>query len=148
MSNLLSKRGFTLLEVIISLAVFSIMFICMISYDITSLNIKKNIKTINKNVFIMETLKNNIIYSMTFSELEGLFVDNRTFINSGNMTTYKIQKKVIDVFSLASSDSGPYIKLSYLKYESKVYTLRLSLYAGEPNNIIELQCDFYKGCHE
>lgn len=148
MSNLSSKRGFTLLEVMISLAVFSIIFICMMSYNVTSLKIKKNIKATNNNITIMETLKNNIIYYMTFEELEGVIVDNRTFINSENMTTYKIQNSIMNVFSYASSDTGPYIKLSYLKYESKVYTLRLALYAGEPNNIIEFQCDFYKGNYE
>ncbi|MBU3189141.1 type II secretion system GspH family protein [Clostridium bowmanii] len=148
MSNLSSKRGFTLLEVLVSLGVFSMIFICMMCFNVTSLNIKKDIKSINNNVSIMETLKNNIIYTMTFTELQGVLMDNRTFINSENMTVNKIQNNVMDAFSKASSVGGPYIKLSYLKYESKLYTLRLSLYAGGPNNIVQLQCDFYKGYHE
>ena len=77
MSKSISKKGFTLVEVLCSLGVFSIIFICMMSFEVTSLNIKKDIKNINNNVSIMETLKNNIIYSMTFEELEQLQNDNR-----------------------------------------------------------------------
>jgi len=148
MSKSLSKKGFTLVEVLCSLGVFSIIFIFMMSFDVTSMNIRKNIITINNDVAIIETLKNNIIYSMTFAELQQLIAEDRTFISSENMTVNKIQTKVMDVFSKQVSNAAPYIKLSYLKYEFNVYSLRLCLYAGGVNNIIELQCDFYRGCHE
>ena len=65
MSKSINKKGFTMLEVLCSLGIFSTIFFCMMSFGVTSLNIKKDIKTINKNVAIMECLKNNIIYSMT-----------------------------------------------------------------------------------
>ncbi|MCJ7689247.1 MAG: prepilin-type N-terminal cleavage/methylation domain-containing protein, partial [Clostridiaceae bacterium] len=68
----MSKKGFTLVEVICSLSIFSIIFISVMSFDITSSKMKKTIKITNNNVFKMETLKNNIIYSMTFEELERL----------------------------------------------------------------------------
>lgn len=144
----ISKKGFTLVEVLFSLGVFSIIFICVMSYEVTSLNMKKNIKTINNNVLIMEALKNNIIYSMTFEELEQLQKNNRTFINKENMTLDKIRIAVMDAFSDQATITNPYIQLSFLKCESKVYSLRLSLYAGKPNDVLELQCNFYKGCHK
>ncbi|MCB2288474.1 type II secretion system GspH family protein [Clostridium sp. CS001] len=148
MLRLISKKGFTLVEVLCSLGVFSIIFICMISYEVSSINIKRNIKTINDNVLIMETFKNNIIYSMTFEELELLQRDNRTFINKENMTFDKSNAALADVFSKQVDIEEPYMKLSFVKYELKVYSLNLSLYSGKPNNSLELQCNFYKGCHK
>ncbi|MCB2297106.1 type II secretion system protein [Clostridium tagluense] len=148
MSKSISKKGFTLLEVLCSLGIFSTIFICMMSFDLTSHNIKKDIKTTNNNVSIMEGLKNNIIYSMTFEGLEGLQKNNRVFVNKENMTLNKIQSGVLDVFSEKAILMDPYIELSFLKCEFKVYTLRLSLHSGSPKNIIELQCNFYKGDHK
>jgi len=148
MSKLISKKGFTLVEVLCSLGIFSIIFLCMMSYEIASLNMKKNIKTINDNVLIMETLKNNILYSMTFEELEQLIANKKIYINKENMTFDKIKIAVIDVFSEQASGEKPYIKLSYIKDELKVYRLGLSLYTAKSKDILELQCNFYKGCHK
>lgn len=143
----MSKRGFTLVEVLCSLGVFSIIFICMMSYEVTSLNMKRRIKSMNDNVLIMEAVKNNIIYSMTYEELVELKKDNRIFINKENMTLNKIQGTVKDVFSKQVYVENPYIELSFLKCEFKVYSLRLSLHEGNENHNIELQCNFYKGCY-
>ncbi|MBK5241295.1 type II secretion system protein [Clostridium sp.] len=140
-----SKKGFTLVEVICSLSIFSIIFISVMSFDITSSKMKKTIKITNNNVFIMETLKNNIIYSMTFEELEGLKTDNRVFINNENMTLAKIQKSLINVFSDEVLEEKPYIQLSFLKYELNVYSLRLCFYDNMQNDTPGLQCNFYKG---
>jgi hypothetical protein len=120
----------------------------MMSYEVASINIKRNIKTINDNVLIMEAFKNNILYSMTFEEVELLQRDNRTFVNKENMTFNKSNTSLINVFSKQAYIEKPYMKLSFLKYESKVYNLNLSLYAGKPNDVLQLQCNFYKGCHK
>lgn len=143
----MSKRGFTLVEVLCSLGVFSIIFICMMSYEVTSLNMKRSIKSMNDNVLIMEAVKNNIIYSMTYEELVELKKDNRIFINKENMTLNKIQGTVKNVFSRQAYVENPYIELSFLKCEFKVYSLRLSLHEENENHNIELQCNFYKGCY-
>ena len=141
----LSEKGFTLVEVLCSLAVFSIIFICMMSYEIASLNMKKDIKTMNNNVLIMESLKNNIIYSMTYEELEQLIAGNKFYINKENMTFDKIKIAVSDSFSSQTPAANSYIRLSYVKDELKVYKLTLSLYSGNPNDTLKLQCSCYKG---
>ena len=148
MSKLTSEKGFTLLEVLFSLGIFSMIFMCMISFDLTSLNIKKDIKTLNNNVSIMECLKNNIIYSMSFKELEELKETNRVFVNCENMNLNKIKSGVMGVFSKETIHTDAYIQLSVLKCEFNVYTLKLSLHAVSPEDIIELQCNFYKGDHK
>ena len=120
----------------------------MISYGVVSLNIKKSIKTINDNVYIMETLKNNIIYSMSFEELEQLKNDNRIFINKENMTFDKIETELLDVFSNTPCKENAYLELRFLKYEFKVHTLGLFLHSESGNGAVELQCNFYKGDHK
>ena len=144
----LSKKGFTLVEVICSLSIFSIIFICMVSFEASSLNMKRDVKYINNNVLVMETLKNSIIYSMTFIELEQLIKDNKIYITNENMDFDKIKTDVMDVFTMPIPTQKPYIGLSYLKDNLKVYKLTLSLYTEESSDIGEIQCNFYKGDHE
>ncbi|WAG70158.1 MULTISPECIES: prepilin-type N-terminal cleavage/methylation domain-containing protein [unclassified Clostridium] len=144
----MSKRGFTLVEVLCSLAVFSIIFICMMSYEIASLNIKKDIKTMNNNVLLMESLKNNIIYSMTYEELEQLKTDKKFFVNKENLSFDKSETDVRNVFSNQRPVSSPYMELTFSGPDKKVYKLNLSLYSGKLNNVSELQCSFYKGDHK
>lgn len=145
MLKLRSDKGFTLVEVICSLGIFSIIFISVMSYDITSSKMKNTIKTTNDNVFIMETIKNNIIYSITFEELEVLKTDNRVFINSENMTLLKIKQSIMNVFSEDALSGSPYVKLDFLSHELNVYSLRLSLYDDTQSSTPSLQCNFYKG---
>ena len=148
MLKLTSKKGFTLVELICSLGIFSIIFISMISYGVASLNMKKRIKIINDNVFIMEGLKNNIIYRMSFEELEQLKNDNRIFVNKENLTFNKIQTTLLDVFSDTPWKENEYLELRFLKYEFKVYTLGLFLHSESRYGAAELQCYFYKGDHK
>lgn len=148
MLKLISKKGFTLVEILCSLGVFSIIFVSMMSYEVTYLNVKRKTSIINDNIFIMEAIKNNIIYNMTFEEIEQLQSENRIFINKENMTFNKCNTALMNAFSEQADAEKPYIKLSFLKCEFKVYSLRLSLQAGKPNDVLELQCNFYKGCHK
>jgi prepilin-type N-terminal cleavage/methylation domain-containing protein len=143
-----NKRGFTLVEVVCSLAVFSIIFICMMSYEVTSLNMKKDTKTINNDVLIMENLKNNIIYSMTFEELKQIKNNAQFFVNKKNITLDGNEMIVNDVFSNQQPALNPYMKLTFTGPEENVYKLNLSLYSGNPTDTLELQCNFYKGDHK
>ncbi|HEY8892491.1 MAG TPA: prepilin-type N-terminal cleavage/methylation domain-containing protein [Clostridium sp.] len=163
----LTKKGFTLVEVICSLGVFAIIFICMMSFDVTSLNMKKDIKTINNNVLIIEALKNNIIYNMTFVELKQLETEKRVYINKENMDFDKIKTGGIGLFSNQALVENAYIKCdfvkdilhvsesSYIKSDLiknistvEVYKVSLSLLAGGNKDILEFQCNFYKGDHK
>lgn len=144
----LSKKGFTLVEVLCSISVFSIIFICIVSFDKASLNMKNDIKNINNDVLVMEAIKNNIIYSMTFNELEQFATNNKIYINKENMNFDKSKTDIRDVFTKSIPTQIPYIELGLLKDELNVYKLNLLLRTGKTKDIEELQCNFYKGNHE
>ncbi|MBU3161387.1 prepilin-type N-terminal cleavage/methylation domain-containing protein [Clostridium frigoris] len=144
----LSKKGFTLVEVLCSISVFSIIFICIVSFDKASLNMKNDIKNINNDVIIMEVIKNNIIYSMSIEELEQLKTSKRLYVNKEDMNFEKIKTDVRQVFSNNISTNNQYIELSLLKDELNVYKLNLLMHSGKTNDIEEIQCNFYKGCRE
>lgn len=142
-----NKKGFTLVEVICSLGVFSIIFICIMSYEVAALNMKKDVKNINNNVVIIENLKNNIIYAMTFIELTNLKNEGKIYINKKNIILDENKMIVKTVFTNQEPALNPYIKLTFLCLDVNVYKLNLALYSGKPSNVLELECTFYKGDH-
>jgi len=143
-----NKKGFTLVEVICSLGVFSIIFTCLMSYEVASLNMKKDIRNINNNVIVMENLKNNIIYDMTFIELNTLNAKGMIYINKNNITLDENKMINNNVFTNQMPGLSSYMKLTVLSLDINVYKLNLSLYSGNPNDVLELECNFYKGNHK
>ena len=143
-----NKRGFTLVEVLCSLAVFSIIFVCMMSYEVSSLNMKKDVKNTSNNVIMIENLKNNILYSMTFEELNKLKNDGKIFVKKADITLDENGIIVKDMFTVQEPALGSYMKLTFLDLDANVYKLNISLYSGNPNKRLELQCSFYKGNHK
>lgn len=142
-----NRPGFTLVEVLCSLAVFSIIFVCMMSYEVGSLNMKRDIKNVNNDVVIMENLKNNIIYSMTYEELNQLIIDGNFFVSKNNIAVDASKMIVKNIFINQKPTLNSYIKLTYAGPETNVYKLNISLYSINPTDKLELQCNFYKGKH-
>jgi len=52
------------------------------------------------------------------------------------------------VFTNQKPELSPYMKLTVLSLELNVYKLNLALYSGKPNDVLELECNFYKGDHK
>ncbi|WP_298837287.1 type II secretion system protein [Clostridium sp.] len=144
----LSKKGFTLVEVLCSLGVFSIIFICMMSFDRASINMKNDINNINSDVTIMEAIKNNIIYSMTFEKLKKLEENKSFFVNKEDMNFDKSKTDIIYVFTNSRPTKIPYIELTISNDGLNVYKLKLLLHTGKTKELDEIQCNFYKGCYE
>lgn len=142
-----NRKGFTLIEVLCSLGIFSIIFICIISCQLSALNMKKSIKTMNNNVLIMETLKNNIIYSMNYNDLVILESNKNFYVHKDNLRLDKLKGELINTFNATKPIGEPYIELSFLQCESKVYHLKITFNPEHISNQSKLQCDFYKGDH-
>jgi prepilin-type N-terminal cleavage/methylation domain-containing protein len=142
-----NKRGFTLVEVLCSLAVFSIIFVCMMSYGGASLNMKRDIKTVSNDVSILENLKNNIIYSMTYEDLNQLIINKKFFVSKNNISMDANAMIVKNIFIDQKPTSNSYIKLTFTGPDSYVYKLNISLYSINTTDKLELQCNFYKGKH-
>ena len=53
-----------------------------------------------------------------------------------------------DVFTNQKPELSSYMKLTVSSLELNVYKLNLALYSGKPNDVLELECNFYKGDHQ
>ena len=85
---------------------------------------------------------------MTFIELNTLNAKGMIYINKNNITLDENKMINNNVFTNQMPGLSSYMKLTVLSLDINVYKLNLSLYSGNPNDVLELECNFYKGNHK
>lgn len=94
MFRLNKLKGFTLIEVICSLSIFSILFIYLSNFQFRNINLIKYNNEINGILEYVRALENNIIYKYEFEEIEEMC--NEPLIN-GTANKFYINKDEINL---------------------------------------------------
>lgn len=142
--NLNIKKGYSLIEVICSITLFSTLFLAILSIQVNNLKIKKVSNQIYNYTVFMEAAKNNIIYNCSYEDIERLNFEKRYYISKENLQVDKIKEKGVE--NLFTADRP--LKDSYLMLnieEGKVVKLNLKLYEKIRNDTKIMECEFYKG---
>ncbi|WP_368487846.1 prepilin-type N-terminal cleavage/methylation domain-containing protein [Clostridium sp. BJN0013] len=142
--RILVKKGFTLIEVLCSITVFSILFMTAISIQLNSFKVKKYNKDLYNSILIMEYVKNNIIYNCSYDEILYLNNMNKKYINCNDLNFESIKDdNLVDLFSDVIPGKEPYIVLDVSGKE--VLKVNLQFYENMYGSIKVQECEFYKG---
>ena len=138
------NKGYSLIEVICSITVFSILFITILSIQLNNLKLKKTSNEIHNNTIFMEAAKNNIIYNCSYDEIQKLALENRYYISKENIQEDKIKEKgITNLFAQDKPSEEPYIAIDI--EQGKVLKLNLKLYTKIKDNTKVMECEIYKG---
>lgn len=138
------KKGFTLIEVLCSITVFSILFMAALSIEINSLKIKKLNSELYSYSLFMEEIKNIMIYNCSYNKLQKLSLENKYYISKENMQIGKIKEKGIEgLFQQVLPSEKPYLVM--IVEGDKVLKAKLKLYIKYLNSEKIMECEFYKG---
>jgi len=138
------KKGITLIEVICSITLFAILFMITLTMELQVLKVQRYNKQTNKYALFMEEIKNIMIYNATYDELKRLKSENRYYISTENIDFDKlIEKDVMNMFIETKPLKEPYLEVGV--EDGKVLKVNFKLYAKVINNIIVMECEFYKG---
>jgi len=144
MYKLNEKKGFTLIEVLCSITLFSVLFMIILTMQLKVVKIQKYNKQIDNYTLFMEEIKNVMIYNSTYDEIEKLNLENKYYISEENIDFDKLREKgVINMFVETRPLKEPYLVISI--EEGKVLKVNLKLYANIINNTKVMECEFYKG---
>lgn len=144
MSTSKIKKGFTIVEVVCSLALFSILFITALSTELLAAKFSKDNKETNNCSVFIEALRNDLLYNMSFDEVCKLDAEGRYYIDSDNIDMKKLKSFGINALLNANiSDRYPYISV---KIERDL-VLHISIYLYKNTNGKEevIKCEFSKG---
>ncbi|MCI1943734.1 prepilin-type N-terminal cleavage/methylation domain-containing protein [Clostridium luticellarii] len=139
-----NSRGFTLIEVLCSVAIFSVLFMSAFFIQLNVLKVKDYNEEINRCTLIMEHVKNNIIYNFDYEDVLKLYKDSKIYINCSNLNIEDIENTGADeLFSDVKPAKEPYVILNVT--EGKVLKINLRLYRNTYRRIVVDECEFYKG---
>ena len=144
MSILKKKKGFTLIEVLCAITLFSTLFITCLRIELDALTLEKYNKSMKKYLIGMEYIKNNMIYNFTYNDLKNL-KDQRKYyclINTEELDNFK-GENFKKLFSKSKPENEPYIVMNI--DGDKVYKISLKLYVKILNKERIMKCEFYKG---
>ena len=127
-----TEKGFSLIEAIISTAVFMIILSYIASMYAKVINIKNENKLIYEYTAFIEALKNNMEYNMTYDDLQSLYTHSKLYIYSDDINIDLLKNKDIkSIFKSTSDKNYPYAVISMEKinenseYEAYAVTAEL-----------------------
>lgn len=144
MWKLKANKGFTLIEVLCSIAVFSILFTTALTISADSLKLKRYSFRVKQYSAFMEKLKNNMLYNATYEELQTLIEEEKYYIVEEKIKEENLKDgSVKDLFTSSKPLKEPYVALSV--EGDKVLKISLKLYSKDFNREKVWECEFYKG---
>lgn len=138
------NKGFTLIEVLCSITVFSLLFMTALSIQLNTVKVKKYNEEVSSCTLIMEHVKNNIIYNFSREDILGLYKTGRIYVNCNEIKFEDIEDiEAGNLFSDMKPVKEPYIVLNVM--ENNVLKINLQLYRKTYGKIKVDECEFYKG---
>ncbi len=115
MWKLNNKKGFFMIETIISLSIISIVLVYLFSIGIYSVRRNKDIENREYYMHIFEAFKNELIYNHSYAELQ-CHLDSELFISEEYLNMDKLKES--DVFYMAKEEKTekyPYMSIKIYK---------------------------------
>lgn len=142
-SNIKIKKGFALIEVLCSMAIFTILFNSALCMQLNTYSIKKYNEKVRNYTYEMRYIKDSIIYSMSYKDIVELYDSGRKYVELKNISDYDYVG--IDPKKLFSENNygREYIEMEVEKGEVLKVNLKLK---ADIYGIEKLEeCEFYKG---
>lgn len=144
MLKLNSKKGFALIEVLCSITLFAVLFMIVLTMEISVLKVQRYTKQLNSYSLFMEELKNTMIYNSTYDQIEKLNLEHRYYISEENIDISKLRELgPINMFVKTKPLKAPYLEINI--EDGKVLKVDLKLYAKFINSTKVMESEFYKG---
>lgn len=107
------SKGFTLIEVIVSVSIISIALITIISSEMLTLKLKNQQGAKDKGIMILETTNKIVTNNLSYGEVLNNFGDNVRYITSPNTNIDLIKKSnIISLCTTSSEPAYPYMIIS------------------------------------
>ncbi|MHC6179432.1 type II secretion system protein [Clostridium sp. JNZ X4-2] len=144
MDKIMVNKGFTLIEVLCSITVFSLLFMTALLIQLNTVKVKKYNEEVNRYTLIMEYVKNNIISNFSREDVLNLYKTGRIYVNCSEIKFEDIEEmEAGNLFSDVKPIKEPYIVLNVM--ENNVLKVNLQLYRKTYGKIKVDECEFYKG---
>lgn len=141
-----TKKGFTLIEVMVGIAIFSILFSATMTLQLGYMRLKLHNEKMNNYRFYIETVRNRMLYDISYNKICELRNSSKIYINKNHINLESLRNEdIMSIFDPSVESEKLYIKADIeggevLKIELKLNTLVLG-------KMEAITCEFYKGAY-
>lgn len=112
MWKLKTNNGFTLIEILCSISIFSVMFAMIITIELKNISLHNENLKLRDYKYFMEALKNDIKFNWNYEELRRLSV-KEMYIEGDNINITVLKEgRGINILNTEKPDYLPYIEIS------------------------------------
>ncbi|KYH35676.1 hypothetical protein CLTEP_00690 [Clostridium tepidiprofundi DSM 19306] len=142
MLELKNKKGYSIIEVVFSIAIFIIFSTTVLLISFNSLKLKAHNKEIERYIDFAEGIENILIYNYSYDDVIDIKNLNKCYIKNEDINIEILKlNNLEDILMRNKPDEKPYAVLSI--EESKPLNITLSIHTKIDVDDIVLQ--FYKG---
>jgi prepilin-type N-terminal cleavage/methylation domain-containing protein len=141
--NIKKEKGFTLIEVLCSMAIFAILFSLALQIQLDSRNIKRYNHKLKSYTYEFSYIKNSIIYNLSYNDVIKLWDENKRYVNlTDDFIDKSVPKSAKELF-LDRNSTKNYIEIEVEKGE--ILKIYLKMNVNVYGIMKSKECEFYKG---
>jgi prepilin-type N-terminal cleavage/methylation domain-containing protein len=138
MLRLSKNKGFTILEVICAIAIFSILSMFTLSTQLNNLRLNEEGKKKRVYISVVEAVKAELINNVTYHELVSTYNQNKKYINSSMLSVNAVKNiGLLNVLEASADSRNPYVKINMIYGEVLSVEIELYYKSGANNQVIK-----------
>lgn len=138
------KSGYSIVEVLCAITILSITFTGLITLELSNLKLKKYNEEIIRYTYVLDALKQEIMFNCSYDDVKNVFNSNRKFIAEENLTLERIKNLSLnELFDASVNTNNAYLSMTVTDEDILKIDLELHLKLQRKENLIK--CEFYKG---
>ncbi len=136
----LKNRGFTLIEVVVSIAMFFIIIFSAFNIKILSIKLREKEKNYNSFLLSTEALRNIILNNYSYGYINSL-EGNIYYISTENLNSENVFNKELGVLDYNKPQNSPFMSIEVYSKAGEMY-VKCKYFYGKNKSICE---EFMKG---
>ncbi|AGK97688.1 pilus assembly FimT family protein [Clostridium pasteurianum] len=138
-----NKAGFTIIEVMCALSIFTLMFITGISIRLSTVKMKAYNDQMEKYTVYVNQVRSEILSNVSDEEIKSMLNLGEVYIEEAKLNSEAIkQNKILEIVTITVPQKKQYMKISL--YSGSLITVNLNLYMNILGKEESISCKFYK----
>lgn len=144
MQRLKSKKlGFTIIEVMCALSIFTLMFMTAISIRLSAIKMKVYNDSMEKYTECVSEVRSEILSNTSNEEISSMIEAGEIYIDKDSIENEAIKRsKITEIISTTVPEKKPYMKISLSS--GKLVEVNLNMYVIISGREESINCKFYK----
>lgn len=144
MQRLKSKKsGFTIIEVICALSIFTLMFMTAVSIRLSTIKMKVYNDSMEKYTEFVSEVRNEVLSNTSNEEISLMLEEGDVYIDKDSINNEVIKRsKITEIISNIVPEKKPYMKISLL--DGNLVEVNLNMYTNISGREESINCRFYK----